>query len=44
MLSKSGHSPLLNVAQTGLEASAKNIIEIASKYKMMDHNLKKTIN
>jgi hypothetical protein len=44
MLSKSGQSPLLDVSQTGLEVSTKNILEIANKYKMMDHNIRKTTN
>jgi hypothetical protein len=44
MLSKSGQSPLLNVSETGLEVSTTNILDIANKYKMMDHNLSKTTN
>ena len=44
MLSKSGQSPLLDSRETGLEVSAKNILDIANKYKMMDHNISKTIN
>jgi len=44
MLLKSGQSPLLDVSQTGLEIASKSIIDIANKYKLMDHSVRKTTN
>jgi hypothetical protein len=44
MLSKSGQNPTLDVSETGLEVASKTIIDIANKYKLMDHNVVKTVN
>ena len=44
MLSKSGQSPLLDVSQTGIEVAAKSILDVAAKYKCLDHNSRKTQN
>ncbi len=44
MLSKSGQNPSLDVSETGLEVASKTIVDIANKYKLMDHNVRKTTN
>ena len=44
MLSRSGQNPTLDVSQTGLEFASKTIVEIANKYKLMDHNVRRTTN
>jgi lipid A disaccharide synthetase len=44
MLSRSGQNPNLNVSTTGLEAASSTIIEVANRYKLMDHNVTKTTN
>jgi lipid A disaccharide synthetase len=44
MLSRSGQNPNLDVSQTGLQVASKTIIDVANKYKLMDHNVRKTTN
>ncbi len=44
MLSKTGQSPTLDVSQTGLEVAANNIIEVANRYKLTDHNIFRSVN
>lgn len=44
MLSRSGQNPNLDVTQTGLQVASKTIIDVANKYKLMDHNVRKTTN
>jgi lipid A disaccharide synthetase len=44
MLSRSGQNPSLDVSMTGLEVASKTIIEVANRYKLMDHNVRRTTN
>ncbi len=44
MLSMTGQNPTLDVSETGLEVASRNIIEVANKYKLMDHNVFKSTN
>lgn len=44
MLSKSGQTKTLDVSETGLEVASKNIIEVANRYKLTDHNVYRSTN
>lgn len=44
MLSKSGQTRTLDVTETGLEVATKNIIDVANRYKLTDHNVYRSTN